>query len=148
MESIVRGLAVYLFVLIVFRFAGKRSLSEASSFDLVLLLIISETVQQALVDSDNSLTNALLLVLTLVGADVVLSVVKQRHPRVERLLDGVPVIVMKDGKLLHDRANRERIDEEDILEAAREQRGLERLDQIKFAVLERGGKITVIANDA
>lgn len=145
MESIVRGLAIYVILLIVFRLAGKRTLSETSSFDLILLLIISETVQQALIDSDNSIVNAALLVLTLVGADVLLSLVKQRQPWVEQLLDGTPVIVMKDGVLLKDRADRERIDEQDILEAAREQRGLERLDQIKFAVLERGGKITVIA---
>jgi uncharacterized membrane protein YcaP (DUF421 family) len=145
MESIVRGLVIYTILLVVFRLAGKRTLSETSSFDLILLLIISETVQQALIDSDNSITNAALLVLTLVGADVLLSILKQRVPSIERLLDGSPVIVMQDGVLLHDRADRERIDEQDILEAAREQRGLERLDQIKFAVLERGGKITVIA---
>jgi uncharacterized membrane protein YcaP (DUF421 family) len=145
MESIIRGLVVYFFPLIVFRLSGKRSLSETSSFDLVLLLIISETVQQALVDSDHSLVNAALLVLTLVGADVLLSVLKQSSKGVERWVDGVPVIILKDGQMLKDRADRERVDEADILEAAREQRGLERLDQIKYAVLERGGQISVVA---
>jgi uncharacterized membrane protein YcaP (DUF421 family) len=145
MESIIRGLVVYFFLLIVFRLSGKRSLSETSSFDLVLLLIISETVQQALVDSDHSLVNAALLVLTLVGADVLLSVLKQSSKGVERWVDGVPVIILKDGQMLKDRADRERVDEADILEAAREQRGLERLDQIKYAVLERGGQISVVA---
>ena len=145
MESIIRGLVVYSFLLIVFRLSGKRSLSETSSFDLVLLLIISETVQQALVDSDHSLVNAALLVLTLVGADVLLSVLKQSSKAVERWVDGVPVIILKDGQMLKDRADRERVDEADILEAAREQRGLERLDQIKYAVLERGGQISVVA---
>lgn len=144
MESITRGLVVYLFLLLVFRLAGKRSLSETSSFDLVLLLIISETIQQAMVDSDNSLTNAGLLVLTLVSADVFLSVIKQRSPLLDQWLEGVPVVVLKDGQLVKEHADSERVDEADILEAAREQRGLERLDQIKFAVLERGGKITVV----
>lgn len=144
MESITRGLVVYLFLLLVFRLAGKRSLSETSSFDLVLLLIISETIQQAMVDSDNSLTNAGLLVLTLVSTDVFLSVVKQRSPLLDQWLEGVPVVVLKDGQLVKEHADSERVDEADILEAAREQRGLERLDQIKFAVLERGGKITVV----
>ena len=97
MESIVRGLVIYTILLVVFRMAGKRTLSETSSFDLILLLIISETVQQALIDSDNSVTNAALLVLTLVGADVLLSIAKQRVPSLERLLDGSPVIVMQDG---------------------------------------------------
>ena len=144
MESVIRGLLVYLFLLIVFRFSGKRTLSETSSFDLVLLLIISETTQQAMVDNDHSMTNAALLILTLVGADVLISVIKQWSPAVDRWVDGVAVVLINDGKLEHARMNRERVDENDILEAAREQQGLESLDQIKFAVLERGGKVTVV----
>ena len=144
MESVIRGLLVYLFLLIVFRFSGKRTLSETSSFDLVLLLIISETTQQAMVDNDHSMTNAALLILTLVGAAVLLSVIKQWSPTVDRWIDGVAVVLIKEGKLEHQRMNRERVDENDILEAAREQQGLESIDQIKFAVLERGGKITVV----
>jgi uncharacterized membrane protein YcaP (DUF421 family) len=144
MESIIRALVVYLVLLIVFRFSGKRSLSETTSFDLILLLIISETIQQALIDGDNSITNALLLVLTLVGADVVLSLVKQKSSFVERWVDGMPLVVVKDGAMIKDRADRERIDESDILEAARELHGLERLDDVKYAVLERGGNITIV----
>jgi uncharacterized membrane protein YcaP (DUF421 family) len=144
MESVFRGIIVYVFLLVIFRITGKRSLAETSSFDLVLLLIISETIQQAIVDNDHSLTNAALLVVTLVGADILLSLVKERLPSVERWLDGVPLVIVKDGKLLQDRALRERIDENDVLEAARLEHGLETMDQIKCAVLERGGKISVI----
>jgi uncharacterized membrane protein YcaP (DUF421 family) len=143
-ESIVRGLIVYLFLLVVFRLAGKRTLSETSSFDLVLLLIISETTQQAMVDNDHSMTNAALLIFTLVGIDVLLSIVKQWSPAVERWVDGVPLVLVRDGEPLLDRMNRERVDENDILEAARQLHGLESLSQIKYAVLERGGKISVI----
>jgi uncharacterized membrane protein YcaP (DUF421 family) len=144
MESVLRGILVYVFLLVIFRITGKRSLAETSSFDLVLLLIISETIQQAIVDSDHSLTNAALLIVTLVGADILLSLVKERVPAVERWLDGVPLVIVKDGKLIEHRALRERIDENDVLEAARLEHGLETMDQIKFAVLERGGKISVI----
>jgi uncharacterized membrane protein YcaP (DUF421 family) len=88
--------------------------------------------------------NAFLLIITLVGADILLSLLKQRAPAAERWLDGVPIIVVQDGRLLQDRAKRERIDENDVLEAARLEQGLESLDQIKFAVLERGGRISII----
>ena len=144
MESVIRGLIVFFFLLLVFRIAGKRTLAETSSFDLVLLLIISETTQQAMVDSDHSMTNAAILILTLVGADVVLSLIKQRSKAVERVIDGMPIVILEDGKPFKDRMDRERVDENDILEAARRQEGIEHLDQIKFAVLERSGEITVV----
>lgn len=144
MESVIRGLIVYVFLLVVFRISGKRTLSEATAFDLVLLLIISETTQQAMVDNDHSMTNAALLILTLVGADILLSLVKRWFPILEPILDGTAVILVRDGHLLQDRMDRERVDVGDILEAARLQLGLEELAQIKLAVLERGGKISIV----
>jgi uncharacterized membrane protein YcaP (DUF421 family) len=144
MDSIVRGVIVYLFLLVVFRIAGKRTLSEATAFDLVLLLIISETTQQAMVDNDHSMTNGALLVLTLVGTDILLSLIKQRLPFLDPILDGTAVIILRDGRVLENRLTRERVDKNDILEAARSQLGLESLDEIKLAVLERGGEISVI----
>src|SRR5688572_33196217 len=119
MEPVARGLIVYAFLLLVFRIAGKRTLSEATAFDLVLLLIISETTQQAMVDNDHSMTNGALLILTLVAADIVLSVIKQWLPFLDPVLDGTAVILVRDGKLQQDRLNRERVDANDILEAAR-----------------------------
>ena len=76
MESVVRGVVIYLVLWIVFRVSGKRTLAETSPFELVLLLIISEVTNQAMVDSDHSVTNAILLILTLTGMSVLLSVVK------------------------------------------------------------------------
>ena len=148
MEPIIRGLVTYLFLLLVFRIAGKRTLSESSSFDLVLLLIISETTQQAMVNNDHSMTNGALLVLTLVGLDILLSLIKQWSPAADAWMDGLPLVVARDGMLLHDRMNRERVDEADILEAARKLHGLESLDQIKYAVLEKGGTITIVPKAA
>jgi uncharacterized membrane protein YcaP (DUF421 family) len=144
MESVVRGVVVYLFLLLVFRVAGKRTLSEATSFDLVLLLIISETTQQAMVDNDHSFTNAAVLIVTLVGLDVLLSLVKQASPAADRWLDGAPRLLVQRGQLLKANMSQERVDEQDVLEAAREQRGLDSVSQIDLAVLERSGKISVV----
>jgi uncharacterized membrane protein YcaP (DUF421 family) len=144
MESVVRGLVVYFFLLLVFRVSGKRTLSENTNFDLVMLLIISETTQQAMVDSDHSVTNAFLLIMTLVGTTIALSLLKQRIPLLEKWLDGTPLVIMENGKMLKDRMDKVRVDEEDILEAARGLQGLERLDQIKYAILERSGEITIV----
>jgi hypothetical protein len=111
MEPIIRAATVYLFLLLVFRISGKRTLAETSSFDLVLLLIISETTQQAMVDNDHSMTNAASLILTLVGLDVLLSFIKQWFPTAEAWLDGLPLIILRLGKPIQSRINRERVDE-------------------------------------
>ena len=147
MESILRGLLTYVFLLIIFRISGKRTLSQTTNFDLVLLLIISETIQHAMVDEDHSMTNGFLLIMTLVGTSILLSVLKQRIPALERWLDGCPLILVENGKLLRDRMDKCRVDEGDILTAARQRQGLERLDQIKFAVLERDGEITIVPRE-
>jgi uncharacterized membrane protein YcaP (DUF421 family) len=144
MESVVRGLIVYFFLLVVFRVAGRRTLADMTTFDLVLTLIISETTQQAMVDSDHSMTNAALLILTLVGANIALSMLKLYYPAAEKWLDGRPFIIVENGKCLHSRMNKARVDEGDIMEAARKSHGLAQLSQIRYAVLERGGIITII----
>lgn len=139
MESVLRALAVYAFLLLVFRIAGKRALAEITTFDFVLLLIVAETTQQALLGEDFSLVNCFLLISTLMCVEILLSLWKRRHPLVDKILDGVPLILLDNGKLLHDRMKRSRVNEDDILVAARELHGIERLDQVKFAVLERSG---------
>lgn len=144
MDSVLRGLFVYIFLLVVFRLAGKRTLSQATSFDLVLLLIISETIQQAMVDNDHSITNSVLLILTLVGCTIVLSTLKQLFPKLDQILEGAPLIVVDKGKPLKDRMDKSRVDEADILSAARCLHGLERMDQIKYAIVERNGDISII----
>lgn len=148
MDSIFRGFAVYGFLLLIFRVAGKRTLSQITTFDVVLLLIISESIQQALIDSDNSVTNAFLLVITLVGLDITLSLIKRRSKRIARLLDGTAIVIIENGHLHRDRMEKERIEESDILSSARELQGLERLDQIKYAVVEESGHITVVPKES
>lgn len=144
MESVLRGVAVYLFLLVIFRISGKRTLSQATSFDLVLLLIISETIQQALVDNDHSVTNGFLLIITLVGMAILLAWLKQISPRLEMLLDGQAVIVVDNGRMLQREMNKSRVDKEDILSAARSLHGLERMEQIRYAILERDGNLSII----
>jgi uncharacterized membrane protein YcaP (DUF421 family) len=147
MDSVIRATVVYAVLLVLFRLAGKRTLAEVTTFDFVLLLIISEATQQAMVGSDNSMTNSLLLVGTLVGLNILLSELKLRFAGIERVLDGMPLLILEHGKPLVDRMAKERVDVDDVLDAAREAHGLERLDQIKYAVLERDGKISIIPAD-
>lgn len=148
MDSIIRATATYFFVWLIFRIAGKRSLAEITTFDFVLLLIISETVQSALNQSDNSLTNSFLIIITLVGLDILLSVLGYRVPRFNHLMNSRPVLIVENGKPVKDRMAAARIDEDDILASAREHHGLERMDQIKFAVLETHGGISIIPSEA
>jgi uncharacterized membrane protein YcaP (DUF421 family) len=144
MDTVLRALAVYVALLIIFRISGRRALSEATTFDLILTLIISEAVQQGMVDDDHSLTSALLLVITLVTADVALSYLKARYRKVSHLLEGTPLVIVEEGKVHEDRMAKERVDRGDLLEAAREQANVASTDGIRYAVLEVGGTITVV----
>lgn len=144
MDSILRGASTYLFVWLIFRVTGKRTLAQITTFDAVLLLIISETTQSALIDDDNSFTNSVLLILTILGIDVLLSFVKQRFPSAEKVMDGAPLLILSRGKLLRDAMERERVDEQDILHAARQLHGIGSLHGIDYAILEATGEITVI----
>jgi uncharacterized membrane protein YcaP (DUF421 family) len=144
MDAVIRGVSIYVFLLLIFRVAGRRTLAEMTSFDFVLLLIISEATQQSLLGDDFSITNGMLLIFTLIGVDIGLSLVKSWAPRMEKWIDGVPTVLIDNGKLLKDRMANARVDEEDILTDARRLQGIERLDQIKYAVLERSGGISII----
>lgn len=144
MDSVVRAFVVYVVLLLLFRLAGKRTLAQVTTFDFVLLLIISEAIQQALVDGDNSMTNAFLLVATLIGLNIAFSEIKQRFKPAEHVMDSLPLLIVENGNALQDRMAKERVDVDDVLDAAREGHGLERMEQIKYAVLERSGKISII----
>jgi uncharacterized membrane protein YcaP (DUF421 family) len=128
----------------VVRIAGQRSIAKITTFDFVLLLVIGEATQNALLGEDYSMTNAFLVIVTIVGADVALSLAKRKWKRVDVLLDGTPVIIVDDGKPLRDRMAIERVDESDIMTAAREAHGLMRMDEIRYAVLERNGAISIV----
>jgi uncharacterized membrane protein YcaP (DUF421 family) len=144
MGSVLRAGAMYVVLLVMFRIIGKRTLAQITPFDMVLLLIIAESTQQALVGPDYSIVNAVLVIVTLVGIDIGLSRWRHHSRRVEKILDDMPVVLVDRGRPLQPRLDRERVDAADILEAARLQQGLERMDQIKYAVLETNGEISII----
>jgi len=108
MDTVLRAVSVYAMLLIIFRISGKRSLAQITTFDLVLTLIISEAIQQALVIDDNSITNAFILVVTLVTVDIGLSLAKQRWTRFEKIVEGTPVILLENGTARRPHAKRAR----------------------------------------
>jgi uncharacterized membrane protein YcaP (DUF421 family) len=144
MDMVLRAVVMYVFLMVIFRIAGKRSLAQITTFDFVLLLVIGEATQQALLGNDFSVTNAFIVIVTLLLLDIGLSLGQKRWPRLEPLLDDVPLLLVEDGKLIERRMDKARISESDILHAARALQGLERMDQVKYAVLERTGEISII----
>ena len=135
---------MYGLVFVLMRASGKRTFGQLTAFDFVLLLILAETTQQALVGNDYSITNAAVVITTLLGIDIAFSLVKQRWPRVGDFLDGTPLLMIHNGEMQRERMKRARVSESDILEAGRKLHGLERMDQIKHAVLEQSGSISII----
>lgn len=144
MDAILRGFIMYLFLLVLFRIAGRRTLGQMTNFDFVLLLIISEATQNAMIGNDFSVTNGILVILSLVGLDIGFSILKQRFPILNRHLDGLPLVLVDRGRPIQELMRKTRVDEEDILFSAREKHGLERMEQIKYAVLETNGGISII----
>jgi uncharacterized membrane protein YcaP (DUF421 family) len=144
MDAIIRAAVIYLFLLVLFRLAGRRSLAEMTAFDFILLLIIGEATQQALLGDDFSVTNAFLVIASLIGLDIAFAFLKGRFPKLGTLADGMPMVLVENGKPLKARMKRARVDIDDVLQSAREIHGLESLDQIKFAVLEISGGISII----
>ncbi|MFP5376781.1 MAG: DUF421 domain-containing protein [Acidimicrobiia bacterium] len=144
MDTVLRAVSIYVALLVIFRVSGKRTLAQITTFDFVLLLIVGEATQQGLLGNDFSVTNALVVVATLVGTDIVLAEVRERLPRVDRLTEGLPVVILEDGEPIERRMKRARVEPADILAAGRQAHGIERLDQIKYAVLEQSGNISVV----
>jgi uncharacterized membrane protein YcaP (DUF421 family) len=144
MDTVLRSTAVYVFLLVIFRISGKRSLSQLTTFDFILLLIISEATQQALVGNDFSFTNAAVVIVSLVVLDNTFSWMEGRSPLFSRVVGSLPVVVVENGKLLEDRAKQEGVTLTEILAQGREKHGLERLEQFKYAILERHGGISVV----
>ncbi|HEX8038357.1 MAG TPA: YetF domain-containing protein [Chryseosolibacter sp.] len=144
MNPVYRGLSIYLFILVLFRIMGKKSLSDATTFDFVLLLIISEVTQQALVGQDFSITGSFILITTLVTTDLVFSLLKENFPFIGKATEGLPLVIVNKGKPLTGRMRKTKVSEDDIMESARASFGLEKMDDIKYAILEKSGQITIV----
>lgn len=144
MEVFLRTASIYIFLLVLFRLIGKRTLSELSTFDFVLLLIISEATQNALIGEDYSLVTGMTAILTLVMLDLGMSYFKKKFKRVEKFAEGAPLVIVDHGKVLEEYLRKTHVTEDDILHSARQSQGLERMEQIKYAVLETSGGISII----
>ena len=144
MDAVIRPLLMYFFLLFVFSIAGKRSMAEMDTFDMVTMLIISEATKNALVGQNSSMTYSFLVIITLVACTVFMAWLKARSPRMEHVLQGGPVILVENGRFFRERMKAAYVDEQDILSSARKEQAIERLDQIKFAILETSGQISII----
>jgi uncharacterized membrane protein YcaP (DUF421 family) len=145
MEPVLRAIGCYLLLLLIVRLSGKRGLAQVTIFDFVLLLLISQAVGQALVGNDSSLTTAAIITITLVVVNRVSDWAAHRWADASHVLEDAPLVLIEDGHIHDDRLRKMKIRLDDILENGRIEEGVERLDQIKHAVLERSGSISIIA---
>ena len=143
MEVVVRAFVVYLFLILVMRALGKRELTGMTAFDLVLLIVMGDLVQQGITQEDMSLTGAFLAVGTIAVLLAGMSYLQYRWPRLRTVTEGSPVIVVRDGEPDLDRIHMERLTLEDVADAARE-RGIGDLAEVGFGVLEADGKFSFV----
>lgn len=144
MDTVIGALCVYTLVLVMTRLSGRRTLAQVSVFDLVLVLLVAETAQDAMVGDDPSFTNAAILMGTLILSDVLLSLAKGRSRWLHRVIDGVPTVLVRNGTVDAEALRLSRVSREDILEAARVQQGLRRMEEVDFAILETSGTISIL----
>lgn len=141
-ELILRATIVYAAVFLLLRVLGKKHVGEMTPFDLVVLLILSECVQNALIADDKSITGGLIAAATLVGLSALVGYVTWRNKSAERLIEGTPRILVRHGHVLKDALAREQITHSELLEALRRE-GCTSLAKVRYAVLENDGAITV-----
>lgn len=138
-----RTAAVYLVVLIGLRLAGKREIGQMTTFDLVVLLLLANAVQNAMVGPDTSLTGGILAAVVLLLMNAVVARLRLRWPRLRRLVEGSPTLLVLRGEVLTDRLRREGLDQE-TLEAALREHGVADLRDVEMAVLEIDGSISIV----
>lgn len=144
MDMILRAVAIYLILVVVFKIAGRRALLQMTSFDLILLLIISEATQQGLLGNDFSVTGAALCIMTLIVMDMLFGKIKKYLPGADVMIDGTAVVLVENGVLMRKKMKMADISEDDIMVSARNNQGLTELAEIKFAILESNGHISII----
>ena len=143
MDIVLRGIVVFFFLFILVRVMGRRELSSLEPFDLILLIILGDAVQQGLTQDDYSLTGSLLAVGTIAILQVGTSFLNFHVPRLRPILDGEPIVIVQDGKELERNMRRERLTSDDLAEAARKE-GIATLDDVAWAVMETSGEISFI----
>jgi uncharacterized membrane protein YcaP (DUF421 family) len=144
LAKILRPLVIYGFLVISLRLAGKRELAQLNPFDLVVLLTLSNTVQNAIIGNDNSITGGIIGAISLLVVNYAVVRFLYRHERLDRLVEGDPVVLIENGRLLEPECTSELITRAE-LEAAAHKQGFASLDEVERAVLEPGGVLAFFA---
>lgn len=145
-EFVLRAVIVYVVILVLVRLSGKRTVGQFTPFDMILLVLLGTAVQNSLIGEDVSLLGGLILAATLIGLNYLVGFVTSRSKRADRLIEGVPVVLARDGKLFERVLKKELVSAADFDEAMR-QSGCGELDKVKLALLETNGQITIIKHD-
>jgi uncharacterized membrane protein YcaP (DUF421 family) len=143
-EKVLRPIVVYAFLIVFLRLAGKRELAQLNPFDLVVLLTISNTVQNAIIGDDNSVSGGMIGAATLLLVNYLVIRYLYSHDKLEQLIVGNEDVLIQDGKILHDRLKRELITVNELESAAHKQ-GLASLNEVERAILEPGGGMCFVA---
>jgi len=143
MDLVLRALAIYVIILIFTRILGRRELSTLQPFDLILLIVIGDLVQQGVTQNDLSVTGALVVIATIGMAQVGTSYLGFRSRRLRSLLEGEPIVLVENGNVIDRNLRRERLTMADLTEQARKSE-IDSLDDVKWAVLETNGEISFI----
>jgi uncharacterized membrane protein YcaP (DUF421 family) len=143
MDIVLRSIGAFVFLVILLRVIGRRELSSLEPFDLILLIVIGDLVQQGVTQSDYSFTGLLLSVGTFAVLTVVFSFAGARSPRLRPVLEAGPLIIIQDGKLIEKNLRKERLTAEEIAAAARGQQ-IASLDEVAWGVLEGSGRMSFI----
>jgi uncharacterized membrane protein YcaP (DUF421 family) len=142
-DIVLRGIFVFFALYVLMRVIGRRELSKLEPFDLILLIILGDAVQQGLTQDDYSLTGSMLAIVTIAVLQIGVSFLNFRFPRLRPVLNGEPVVVVQDGKPIERNLKRERLTLDDLAESARLQ-GIGSLDEVAWGVLETSGSISFI----
>ena len=143
---VMRGVAVYVLVMVLIRVSGKRAVGQFTPFDLILLILIGNAVQNGINGGDNSLTGAAIMATTLVALNYLVAFVTSRSRAAEKVVEGVPVVLARDGRLFRSVLRRELVSEDDFREALR-MNGVEDVTGVQLALLETNGSISVVPKD-
>lgn len=146
MDLVLRALAIYIVVFTFTRVMGRRELSSLQPFDLILLVVIGDLIQSGVTQSDLSVTGVLIVLATIGIAQVTTSYLGFKFQRLRPLLEGEPLVLVENGKILERNLRRERLTTADLAEGARRAE-IESLDDIKWAVLETNGEISFIKQE-
>ncbi len=142
-----RCVVIYGALLVGLRLTGKREVGQFTLFDLVLVLLVANAVQPAMTGPDTSLVGGLVIIVVLLGVNLLVGQLRLRSPRLDALLRGHPTVLVQNGQWLDDALRREGVDRNECLMAFREH-GIDSLDQVKLAVLEPDGTISVVPTDS